>query len=295
MMRMRSNSFPIFLASLATLLTASAVGCGKTSMSADPRPDLAKAEELRKGAGGAAGGTEATQSTATGWGTLKGRFVYDGTAPAPTKIDIQGKDPDVCGKHPLLNDTLVVGKDGGLANVVIFARKVSRVNDEGAAPPATPFDQKDCQFAPHVYAVRTGQPMVMKNSDPTGHNINMSPAGNSPFNSTIPGGDSANYTFTQQLAKPASAVCNIHPWMASYIIARKDPYFAVTGSDGSFEIKNLPAGEPIEFQVWHERAQDGLAAKPDWNRGVVKLTLAADKDNTLGPDEVIKVSPSALK
>jgi hypothetical protein len=42
--------------------------------------------------------------------------------------------------------------------------------------------------------------------------------------------------------------------MKAYMLPRKDTYFAVTAEDGSFEIPNLPAGEPLEFQVWHESA-----------------------------------------
>jgi hypothetical protein len=32
----------------------------------------------------------------------------------------------------------------------------------------------------------------------------------------------------------------------------KNPFFAVTGKDGSFDIKNLPAGT-YTLQVWHEK------------------------------------------
>ena len=55
--------------------------------------------------------------------------------------------------------------------------------------------------------------------------------------------------------------------MKAYIIARDDPYVAVTKPDGTFEIKNLPAGEDIEFQVWHEQAPGGLEAKGGWSKG----------------------------
>ena len=48
-------------------------------------------------------------------------------------------------------------------------------------------------------------------------------------------------------------VCNIHPWMKAYILSLDHPYMAVTGEDGTFEIKNMPAGQH-EFQFWHEIA-----------------------------------------
>ena len=53
---------------------------------------------------------------------------------------------------------------------------------------------------------------------------------------------------------PVSVTCNIHPWMKAYAVFREDGYVAVSSGDGTFEIPDLPAGEPLEFQVWHERA-----------------------------------------
>jgi uncharacterized protein (DUF2141 family) len=37
--------------------------------------------------------------------------------------------------------------------------------------------------------------------------------------------------------------CNQHPWMKMYINVMEHPFFAVTGDDGTFQIKNLPPGE----------------------------------------------------
>ena len=36
--------------------------------------------------------------------------------------------------------------------------------------------------------------------------------------------------------------CDVHPWMSSYIGVFENPFFAVSGEDGSFEIKGVPAG-----------------------------------------------------
>jgi hypothetical protein len=46
--------------------------------------------------------------------------------------------------------------------------------------------------------------------------------------------------------------CNIHPWMTAYVGVSPHPYFAVSGTDGSFEIPNLPPGE-YTIEVWHEK------------------------------------------
>src|SRR5207244_3108892 len=46
--------------------------------------------------------------------------------------------------------------------------------------------------------------------------------------------------------------CNVHPWMRAYVHVAPHPFFALTKPDGSFEIKQLPAGE-YTLEAWHEK------------------------------------------
>ncbi len=46
--------------------------------------------------------------------------------------------------------------------------------------------------------------------------------------------------------------CNVHPWMKGYIAVFQHPYFAITGKDGTFELKNVPHGE-FRIEAWHEK------------------------------------------
>jgi hypothetical protein len=46
--------------------------------------------------------------------------------------------------------------------------------------------------------------------------------------------------------------CDVHPWMKAWIAVMNHPFFAVTGQDGKFEIKNIPAGT-YELEAWHDR------------------------------------------
>jgi hypothetical protein len=130
--------------------------------------------------------------------------------------------------------------------------------------------------------VRAGQPMLIKNSDPIGHNTNISPTGDVQFNALIAAGGSATYSFSRAQTDPVGIVCNIHPWMKAYVLPRKDPYFAVTKADGTFEIEKLPAGEDIEFQVWQERKPKGLQAKAEWAGGKFKVKIPKDDALDLG-------------
>ena len=222
-------------------------------------------------------------ATAAEWASLKGRFVFDGNPPTPAAITAD-KDVEVCGKHKLVNEELVVSEDGGLANVVIFVRskKVTVHPDLADGSKADPLvlDNKNCRFEPHVGFVQTGQTLTIKNSDSVGHNSNIATMKNSPSNSLIPSDGSADVTFSRDEAIPAAVTCNIHPWMKAYLVIRPNPYGAVSGADGSFEIENLPVGEELEFQLWHEKGgyldEFTLGGKKaDAKRGRIDFTVEA--------------------
>jgi hypothetical protein len=230
-------------------------------------------------------------ATGTGWGTLKGRFTFAGT-PAQPKALVVDKDTEVCsmGGMKLLDRSLLVDSSSkGLANVVVFARKTSRVKNAAAETPLV-FDQKNCEFLSPVFAARVGQQVEVRNSDPIGHNTNI--AGSS-FNQLIPAGQGTAYKPDAETGMPTMVTCNIHPWMKAYAVFRKDGYVAVSAADGSFTIPDLPAGETIEFQVWHERSGGPNGAvgleKPElkWTpKGRFQVTLEPDAVKDLGTLEI---------
>lgn len=271
----------LFVAGLAL----STAGCsGGTYTGPAPKRDVA--EKIRGGGEGSGGGQQTVaKSTGTGWATLKGVFTLNGSAPALQPLSTGGKDGNVCGQQ-VVNQSLVVdSKTSGIANIVIYARKVSRIHPDLAKPSESAlFDQKACIFLSHVMGVRVGQTMDVKNSDPIGHNTNINAPGNPPENFLLTPNQVVPYKFTSAIPFPSAIVCNIHPWMKSYLIARDDPYFAVTKPDGSFEIKDLPAGEDIEFQVWHEMAGGGggaLEGDKSWSKGRFKKKLAEGSEEKL--------------
>jgi hypothetical protein len=56
-------------------------------------------------------------------------------------------------------------------------------------------------------------------------------------------------------AKTADVVklqCDVHPWMKGYVVYGKSTLFAVSGADGAFEIKDVPAGK-YTIEAWHEK------------------------------------------
>jgi len=289
------SRFSIFNAATgcAALVLLAAGGCGQ-GMQIDPAPQVQAAMALR-----ASGGQKATHaaavSTGTGWGTLKGVFKFSGNAPAEGFLSTAGKDGAVCGAQVPIQSLEVDSGTKGIANVIVFARKVSRVYDAYKKAEGKPreFDQKKCLFLSHVFACQTKDTLIIKNSDPISHNTNLSPAGNEGINPVILSNQDVQYKFSKPLALPTEVTCNIHPWMKAYILARDDPYFAVTGKDGAFEIANLPAGEEIEFQVWHEQAPGGgLEARSGWSKGRFRLKLTDGKTEDL---QTIEVPASAFR
>lgn len=233
-------------------------------------------------------------ASAAGWGSLKGRFVLDGQLPQLAPLVVT-KDQYCIDKHPE-DESVVVGDDGALANVVVYVR-LGRRDTIDVHPDFAPqldepvvLDNLGCHFVPHVTLLRTGQPLVLKNSDPVGHNTNVGM-----FNQIIPAGGSTPTKIDRGAALPLPVTCNIHPFMKGYVLVQGHPYMAVSAEDGSFEIRNLPAGKR-EFTFWHEAA--GLVKNlkvgngKTERRGNVELTIADGQALDLGE---IKVPVALLK
>jgi hypothetical protein len=244
----------------------------------------------------------ASAARAEGWGGLKGRLVYDGQAPAPQPLKID-KDQEVCGNLKLVDESLVVGPTGGLANVVVYIH----VNQGETSPPIHPdlakakeqpvvFDNLRCRFEPRVALLQIDQTLMLANSDPVAHNSKINTLTNAPINPLLPAGAMLPQKFSAPERLPAQAGCSIHPWMVGWIVIKEHPYMAVTDENGDFEIKNIPAGT-WTFQFWQEKAgyldkvtMNGKAV--EWKRGRVDLDIKTDAVLNLGE---VKIPPAAFQ
>jgi plastocyanin len=263
----------ISLAAIGALGLVSTSGCGH-AVAFGPEGNLDDAMKIRdklasaKGASSGPGadvGAEKAESAKKfdGWATIKGRFVIEGAAPAEGVIRAT-KDVEYCGAHTISNESVVVKKDNGLENVVLWLRtpKVP-INDEykKTAADKVTLDNHFCRFEPHVLGLRVGQTLSVKNSDAVAHNTKIS--GDSlQFNQLIPVGGSTTVSIESPEAQPAGVACSIHDWMSGRLLIRPDPYFAVSDDSGRFEIRDLPAGE-LEFQVWQESVGGLALNQPD--------------------------------
>jgi plastocyanin len=237
----------------------------------------------------------AVSAQAAGWGTLKGKFVVDGKAPAPSKLKVD-KDVAVCapGGAAPLDESLVVGGKGELANVVvgIFVKtggKKPDIHESYKAELEKPveFDNKVCRFEPRVQTLRVGQTLILKNGDTVGHNVKGDLLKNEPFNDNLPSKAEIKKTGIKSAENlPANISCSIHPWMRGFLVVRDDPYVAVSAEDGTFEIKNIPAGT-WTFRAWHERPGYVKSVKlkgktTAWDKGQFEVKIEDGKEVDLG-------------
>lgn len=146
----------------------------------------------------------------------------------------------------------------GLRSAAGIAVYVDTIPGKTFQPPAQhlTMDQVHLAFAPHVMIVLKGSTVDFKNEDPVGHNVywpaidrNRKLAHNM---GTWPQGQSKPFTFNDLGNVPL--LCNVHPEMSGYIIVVPTPYFALTEKDGTYDIRNVPAGQ-YTLKTWSEEGK----------------------------------------
>src|SRR3954464_10076749 len=151
-------------------------------------------------------------------GTVKGVVTLDGAAPKNEAIKMNA-DP-VCvreNKSPQFHETYLVGSDGkSLANVFVYVKDGLGNYVYDTPTDAVTIDQKECRYHPHVFGARVGQKLMIKNSDPTLHNIHALPKTNKEFNVAEPvQGMTQEHVFTaKEVMVPFK--CEVHGWMNAY-------------------------------------------------------------------------------
>jgi plastocyanin len=186
-------------------------------------------------------------------GSISGTVTLEGSPPVSKPIDMSAEPYcDKLNAAPVFPQQVVTGNGGTLANVVVYIKDFPADYIVDAPPAAATLSQRGCMYDPHVVALRTGQTLEIKNEDQATHNILAIPNQNPRWNrSETPAAPPIEETFAvPELAIPLR--CNVHPWMKSYVFVFSHPYFAVTGKDGQFELKNLPAGN-YTLAAWQEK------------------------------------------
>jgi plastocyanin len=183
---------------------------------------------------------------------VSGKVAFEGSAPKPARIQMNA-DPQCARIHKtaVTGEEVVVNSNGTLKNVLVYVKE--GLKSKKYNPPATKvvFDQQGCLYTPHVLGIQTGQELEILNSDPLIHNVHSLSKDNPPFNVAQPkkGMKLSKKFEKEELFK---VKCEVHPWMGAYIGVFNHPFFAVTGDDGSFNMKKLPAGD-YTLEAWHEK------------------------------------------
>jgi plastocyanin len=193
---------------------------------------------------------QASQPASAGSGQISGLISYQGQRPVLHPINMS-KDSVCVSLHsgPVLPQDGQVNPDGSVPNAFVYIE--SAEGKLPSTPPRNPavLTQKGCEYQPHVVGVMVGQPFEVINLDPTAHNIHVMPKNNPQwYVSQLPGSSSIVRKFLHpEIMIPAD--CNIHPWMKAYIGVVDNPFYAVTGSDGIFDLKGVPPGQ-YTLAVW---------------------------------------------
>ena len=182
-------------------------------------------------------------------GTISGVVSLKGQPPKMKPLDMTADPGCPTGPQPA---EVVVANAGKLANVFVYVKE--GLPQGNFAVPSEPvvLDQKGCRYNPRILGIMAGQPLKITNTDTADHNIHDMPSNNPPFNESQMPTDKPVMKKFPNVEMMIPVQCNQHPWMRAYINVMPHPYFAVSGPDGGFEIKNLPPGEYTIAAV-HER------------------------------------------
>lgn len=268
-------------ASLAFLAFCLAAGCSKseekaaapaseTTAPAEPAPEAPKVE------------SKAPEGPT---GSIKGVVTITGKTPEMPLLK-RGSDP-ACDTGEMRAETILVDKEGGLANVVVRIKP-------GSVPawlPSTPVivDQKDCMYRPRVQGGVRGQTVEVRNDDPTTHNVHARhlPLGRRQGIETImnraqPAGVKMSFELGEEPV--AKLKCDYHGWMQGYVVVSDNPYFGVTSSKGAYVIKDVPVGTH-SIELWHEfyGMKTGEVTVEEDGTATLDVSYDAAKDDPMAP------------
>jgi len=120
-------------------------------------------------------------------------------------------------------------------------------------PKTAVVEQKNIEFTPHVIAVPVGSTVSFVNRDHVNHDI-FSDDTTKPLDIN----NSEHGIFKKVVFDKPGAVnlrCTLHAEMSGYVVVVDSNYYAVTGADGTFSIRNVPPGR-YEVAAWSERLKN---------------------------------------
>ena len=226
-------------------VAAFTIGCGGGGEQADSQP--AKKTEAAKPA--ASTGDYMAMAVANG-GTITGTVTYGGQAPDPKKLPVT-KDTQVCGMAEHFDETLVVGSNNGIKDVVVSITGITSGKGIDALGAEFVLDQKGCLYSPHISLVPVNTSLKIINPDGILHNIHSYSEKNPSFNKSQPKFKKEMETSFAE-AEVVTVKCDVHGWMSAQIFVVDHPYHAITDESGNYSLADVPPGTyTVEF--WQEK------------------------------------------
>jgi plastocyanin len=206
-------------------------------------------------------------------GSMAGTIKFDGVAPHSRLIHMDADAVCYAVNHGNIHSqAIILGDNNTLSDVFVYIKSGLTKANYPPSPQAIVINQAGCNYKPHVIGVMVGQKVKFLNPDGTLHNVHVMCQINREFNAAMP-----DFRKEMQVSfdKPEFMFpirCDVHPWMQAWMAVMTHPFFALTGPDGKFEIKNIPAGT-YSIEAWHEKlgtktatvtVTDGTAQKIDF-------------------------------
>ncbi|MBI3355179.1 MAG: hypothetical protein HY038_00100 [Nitrospirae bacterium] len=212
------------------------------------------------------------ETTVSNGGTVTGTVQFSGELPAPTSFELRRYPNRVyCGAlsdgsgYRLLRE-VAVGTQQGLKDVIVTIEGVEK--GKPFEFQETKLEANICQFVPFVSIVREHHPLTVTNLDQVAHDLQIYERDREHVfimfhrPALTKSGTSDIIRFTGN-RRGVIMQCGMHPFMQGHGLAVENPYYAITGLEGTFTIKDLPAGT-YRIKAWHpilgEKVQDVIVA-----------------------------------
>ncbi len=212
----------------------------------------------------------------TNGGTITGKVTLNGDKPRAMAFNLVTiPDPVFCGTISTgtgwrLVEDFIIGPNKELKDVVVMLKDIKK--GKAFKVPKVKIVARDCDFIPFVNVLRDKDEITVVNMDPVEHDIQgyetarergarvlfNRPLPMNPFLETakmlgvkyMAGEPMVEKIHLRKGRNVFVMQCGFHPYMFSWGMVVKNPYYAITKEDGKFEIKNIPPGE-YTLTAWH--------------------------------------------
>ncbi|MHB8419983.1 MAG: hypothetical protein ACYDCL_18055 [Myxococcales bacterium] len=215
-----------------------------------------------------------TGGPVAGGGAIRGRVTFTGKVPKlpPARC---ARDPEICGR-PRPDERLLVDSSGGVRNAIVS------LSDIHAGKPLPPkarakLDIHACNYTPRVQALPLGTSLMVTNRDHIPHDLNAARGDRVLFNRVVMvDPERVDLSVPGMLLIDCDAHHKDAPCETGVIGVMPNPYYAVTGADGSFGLADVPPGT-YTLTAWHETLGEKSARVTVAANGTATAELAFTK------------------